>query len=343
MPKSCIICRAVASPVLELQYCSVCQSALYCSKACQKIDWRRQHKPICKLLNVGHGDMQVRNDDHTRRSVAAKEHFEREKRSLGEGGKRFFKLFGESTFEGSRAAARKMMKFAKGQSRGNQEFLLFHSLSYLVRSSDSEMLSWPNNPLLVLLQFVDPNVLSGDEDKPLPAGKTRITPLHMLADQADPSDYSTHENQVILARQLIEHGANVNAVTIPGGRTPLHNACCMLNVTNLDFVELLLEAGSDPNSQDHAGTTPLMWSTTAAPGAAKFLLNWPSTDTNITTRSGASFLAIVRQTVEYFFVNISLPDNPDRVQDQFLLQQWREIEEMLVERGAHDTGITAIE
>jgi hypothetical protein len=27
------------------------------------------------------------------------------------------------------------------------------------------------------------------------------------------------------------------------------------------------------------------------------------------------------------------------VQNQFLLQQWREIEEMLVERGAADTGM----
>jgi hypothetical protein len=54
------------------------------------------------------------------------------------------------------------------------------------------MLSWPNSPLLVLLQFVDPNVLIGDEE-------TRVTLLHTLADLADPFDYSTHENQVILA------------------------------------------------------------------------------------------------------------------------------------------------
>jgi hypothetical protein len=33
----------------------------------------------------------------------------------------------------------------------------------------------------------------------------------------------------------------------------------------------------------------------------------------------------------------------DLAQYQFLLQQWREIEEMLVEREAVDTGITAVQ
>jgi hypothetical protein len=72
-----------------------------------------------------------------------------------------------STFEESRAAARKMKKIAKRQTKHNQKFLLFHSLRFLVRSSDKEMLSWPNSPLLVMLQFVDPSVLSGDEDAAL--------------------------------------------------------------------------------------------------------------------------------------------------------------------------------
>jgi hypothetical protein len=48
-------------------------------------------------------------------------------------------------------------------------------------------------------------------------------------------------------------------------------------VTNLDFVELLLKKGADPNSQDHLGGTPLTFTKKFAPGAAKFLLNWPTT------------------------------------------------------------------
>jgi hypothetical protein len=329
MPKSCIVCSAVAATRLQIRYCDACQSAMYCSRACQRKDWKTQHKKICKFLNVGHGDMQVRTDVHISRQIVFKETFERGIHNLSDGMKRFFTLFEESTFEGSRAAAQKMKKYAKRQTKQSQEFLFVcSSLSFLVRSSNSERLSWPNSPLLVMLQVVDPNVLLGDE-------LTRITMLCLLADLADPFDYSTHVNQLILAKQLIEHGANVNAVSNPTGDTPLHNACSSSHVvTNLDFVEHLLEAGADPNARDHTGRTPLMYTMPNAPGAAKFLMNWPTTDANITNGSGESFQSAVRRTLEYFFDKVALPDNPEQVQHNFLLQQWRDIEEMLVERGA---------
>jgi hypothetical protein len=270
-----------------------------------------------------------------RLSTAMKEEFEAQERCLDmdKDLKRFFKLFQVSTFEGSRAAARKMKKIAERQTKHNQECLLFHSLRVLVRFSDKEMLSWPNSPLLVMLQFVDPSVLSGDEDAALEEGDTRVTLLHRLAALADFRDYSTHENQLILAKQLIEHGANVNAVSIPQGETLLHYACYAVNVTNLDFVELLLDEGVDPNAQDHQGLTPLMRTIPHAPGAAKFLLKWPTTDVNITDRSGKSFLVMVRFGIMYFSELIASPDNPDRVQNKFLLQQWRDIEEMLMARN----------
>jgi hypothetical protein len=114
MHMSCIVCSAVATPDLQLQYCAQCKSASYCSKTCQAEDWKKQHKNICKLLNKGHGDMQVRTDYHTRLSNNLKEQFERnEQERLDEDGKRFFKLFQESTFEGSQAAALEMKKIAK--------------------------------------------------------------------------------------------------------------------------------------------------------------------------------------------------------------------------------------
>jgi hypothetical protein len=88
--------------------------------------------------------------------------------------------------------------------------------------------------------------------------------------------------------------------------------------------------------------TPLMDTTPNAPGAAKFLLNWPSTDVNITTRSGGCFLARVQDAITANSEKVARPRNPDRVQHQFLLRQWSEIEEMLVERAAHDTMVTTI-
>jgi hypothetical protein len=301
----CNVCKAEASRDLQLQYCDGCQSALYCSEVCQKIDWKKQHKKICKLLNVGHGDMQVRSDVHTSRSIDWKELFETQE-----------------------------------QTEHNQKFLLFHSLRFLIRSSDSEKLSWPNSPLLVLLQFVDPNVLSGADGLPLQEREVRATPLHYLTELADPIDYSTHENQLILAIQLIEHGANVNAVSITQGSTPLQYACNGDNVTNLDFVELLLKADADPNAEDHMGLTPLMCTIPDTSGAAKFLLNWPTTVVNTTPQSEASFLTVVKMVITDYTDEVTLPNNPDQVQHQFMLQQWHDIEEMLVNRGARDTGVS---
>jgi hypothetical protein len=258
-------------------------------------------------------------------------------RCLDEDGQRFFKLFQESTKDGSRVAAVEMRKIAKRQTTYNQKFLLFQGIRLLVHS-ESEMLSWPNSPLLVMLQFVDANVLSREEHDALEEDESRETPLHDLADMASPSDYSTHRNQLILAKQLIEHGANVNAVSIPHGMTPLHNACYAGNVTNLDLVELLLEEGADPNIQDHLGATPLRRSLPNAPGAAKFLLNWPTMDVNIIYRAGESILAMARQLILSYSTLAASRDNPNQVQDQVLLQQWREIEKILAKRGAHDTG-----
>jgi hypothetical protein len=86
-----------------------------------------------------------------------------------------------------------MKKITKRQTKHIQKCLLFISLNLLTRS-DSEMLSWPNSPLLVLLQSVDPNVLIGrQEHEPLQEGEKRVTPLYLLVSMADPSDYSMHE------------------------------------------------------------------------------------------------------------------------------------------------------
>jgi hypothetical protein len=57
--------------------------------------------------------MQVRTDKHTRLSNILKEQFERNEQKLDEDGKRFFKLFQESTCERSQAAALETTKISK--------------------------------------------------------------------------------------------------------------------------------------------------------------------------------------------------------------------------------------
>ena len=101
-----------------------------------------------------------------------------------------------------------MKTIAERQTLENQKFLLFQSLYSLLRS-DTKMRLWPNTPFLVLLQFVESNVLFVSEE-------TSVTMLHDLADLSAPREYTTHENQLILAKQRSAHGANVNAISPAG-------------------------------------------------------------------------------------------------------------------------------
>jgi hypothetical protein len=118
----------------------------------------------------------VRSDDHASSSIAFKDEFERIESILDEDMKLFLKLFEVSTYEGSRSAALEMKKIAKRMTKDYKKFLLFHSFYFLIRS-DKKMLSWPNSPLLVLLQFFDPNVLFGDDAVPLQEAVMRFTLL----------------------------------------------------------------------------------------------------------------------------------------------------------------------
>ena len=57
---------------------------------------------------------------------------------------------------------------------------------------------------------------------------------------------------------------------------------------------------------------------------------------------GEFFLVWVRSATTDISDKMALPDDPDQVANRFLLQQWRGIEEVLVERGTRDTCITAV-
>jgi hypothetical protein len=332
MSKSCFTCKA--HTVLEC--CSKCQAVQYCSKSCQKADWK-QHKQICQFLNVGDGVMQVRTDVHVNAHANVEEIFQGTERTFDEDRKRFFKLFTESTHEGSRAAAQEMKKIAARQTKRDQKVMFFHSLALLMRT-DSKKLRWPNSPLRIMLLFVNANVRWKNSPAELAEGPT---PLHHLSYQADSRNHSFYKNKVILGQQLIRHGANANLDAFRIGSTPLHIACHSNEVTNLDFIQLLLEKSASPNVQDNSGMTPVMSAVPMAPGAAKFLLEWstpPTTDIDIhiTSRTGVTLSDLVHSTIQDFSDQDALPDNPEqRAKRAFLLQQWREIEQMLVERGSH--------
>jgi hypothetical protein len=324
MSKSCFTCKAH----VVVKCCSKCQAVQYCSKSCQKKDWK-QHKQICQFLNVGDGAMQLQTDEQVAEFGKLEEHFQGAERGFDEDMKRFFKLFTESTLEGSKTAAREMKEIAARQTERTQRSMFYYGLSLLMRT-DSEKLRWPNSPLRIMLYFVDANLELA----------TGMTPLHHLSYQRDPKDHSFHKNQVILGQQLFRHGANANLGTLPAGLTPLHSACNSSVVTNLDFIQLLLENGASPNAQDVDGMTPVMYTLDMAPGAAKFLLEWctPSTtdiDIHIRTNQlGITLFDMVHLTILEFADQAASPDCPDqRVKNSFLLQQWREIETMLVERG----------
>ena len=165
MSKSCCFTCKVHT---VLKCCIKCRGAVqYCSKSCQKQDWK-QHKQICQFLNVGDGAVQVRSDVHVDRYTTSEEKFEMVRRSFNEDDKRFFKLFTESTREGSRAAAREMQKIAARQTPSNQKMLLLYSL-FLLMHTDPKKLRWPNSPLRIMFQSVDANLclaIAEEEDSP---------------------------------------------------------------------------------------------------------------------------------------------------------------------------------
>ena len=58
------MCRNCSKPAIgiKLLKCARCQQAYYCSKECQKIDWKSGHKTVCeppdKALKLAKGDKQ---------------------------------------------------------------------------------------------------------------------------------------------------------------------------------------------------------------------------------------------------------------------------------------------
>ena len=158
--------------------------------------------------------------------------------------------------------------------KNHREFLLFQSIGILL-GLGSDIIVQPTSPIVVLLESgVDPNALSHPWGGPPDEGSSR--PLHLLIDMTAPN-MDLMERQVIIAKQLIEAGADVNAVNAPGqGRnSPLHNACFSGECTNLELIKLFLDHGANPNLGNNVGQTPLMMTLRMSPSAAKLLLTYP--------------------------------------------------------------------
>jgi hypothetical protein len=296
-------------------------------------NWK-EHKQICRSLVVGaSGSMQIKHSEQTAAYAATMRHsaFVRSELNETEDFTQFFRHFQESKPGGRKAAARVMKDIALRQEQHKKESWLHLTLFELVHV-DVERLTWPNSPLLVLLECID-----------LTALKKGIQHPHLLiwlAKVMHPDSHHTYyANQILLARQLVAYGVDVNAAQMPTCTTPLHTACCTSGVINLEFIDFLLQRGADPNARNHRGATPLMWTTRWAPGAAKALIDWPATDVNIVDQDGLSVLTLVREAMETISYTVDRPGNACRkAEDQSRLQQWREVEEMLVKRGARQLG-----
>jgi ankyrin repeat protein len=90
-----------------------------------------------------------------------------------------------------------------------------------------------------------------------------------------------------LVRLLVEHGADVNARTIPGkatgafmrdvrtkGETPLHRAAAYSHAATIQF---LLDRGADREARDVNGNSPLTWASEhLRPGSILALLSFGS-------------------------------------------------------------------
>jgi len=81
-----------------------------------------------------------------------------------------------------------------------------------------------------------------------------------------------------------------------------------------------------------------MHTMTASPNAALFLLKDSRTDPDIVTNDGRRMLPMVRSCIVELEIKSSNPENPYREGQKFTLNQLRELEKALVERGAMATG-----
>jgi len=321
---------------VELMTCLQCKSVCYCSKKCQRLDWKQGHKYLCPYLNVGDAE-QVRTLHHTMFtmgksmfSLACEENY-----SLDQRQKRFFQLFWDSCKEENLKSDKKISKMAREMkrillrvSREKRDEWFFTSVITLIHDAPTELLDLPTCPINILLPLIDPRSLSNcNVEKAV---------LHSVAVTGDPFDERLNQNVVVSARKLLAAGANVNKrASKESGETVLHLACDgVTKPVNLDLIKLLLKAGADPNAKRFdTAETPLIIAVAGCPSAAKFLLEYTGEkiDVNATTANGISALGWLRFCINH------LSQTKSAVWKHHL-NQMEEVESLLVSRGAVEAG-----
>jgi hypothetical protein len=178
---SCHACEKEEAEGMKLSFCNSCRSVSYCSRACQRADWKA-HKVICKELNVGDAK-QIVHSDHQSRAETARE-MAKIDYDPHPTVRRFFDLFFESQADTDHTdTVRQMKKVVRKVSRPDRKVILFRSL-FVLFQLPFEMLKLPTSPLKVALQSVDASVMNRDDGN-------GCTPLHCLAELIDPSQEQT--------------------------------------------------------------------------------------------------------------------------------------------------------
>lgn len=333
-------------PFLYISATKGCKSTTYCSRECQQKDWSH-HKKICKFLNPGKAQ-QLRHPYHIK-FVGMPEKMLAGLSGMPVDCKKLFELF-RATESDEENRLEKMTKIVKRIPMVMREFLLQQAIAVML-SFSTKSIERPTSPVLVLLRAgeVGPNFLSHFVDTRTPDNMS-YTALHYLAELTTP-DVEKMERQVVIAKQLIGHGADVNARAAPGQNniSPLHKACSIC--TNLDLIKLFLDNGADPNQVDDSGETPLMWTLEKSPSAARILLTYPyenniapAIDVNIRTSQGSTYLGGLIYNIQCgalrtFKICFRPEFEPDvewthLLPYQYYLQQLEELKVLAVERGA---------
>mmetsp|Transcript_13319 Transcript_13319/g.27293 ORF Transcript_13319/g.27293 Transcript_13319/m.27293 type:complete len:493 (+) Transcript_13319:196-1674(+) len=229
---------------------------------------------------------------------------------------------------------------------------MLHQSIGILLSLGADVIKQPTSPLKVLLEYgeVDPNFLSHPPHTRSPDSSS-YRALHFLSELTVP-DVDRLDCQVLIARQLFEHGADVNALTNAGcgNISPLHKACMSPTCTNLDLIKLYLDHGANPNLQSYGGKTPLHFTLGMAPSAARLLLTYPyeeslapTIDVNVPAEGGSRFLSGVVDTIKDMSKDLSritmgLPSRKDArwthpAHYEYYLRQMEEVKALAIDMG----------